>query len=325
MHSRDLVVKYLKNQGYSIKEVSLGTNPSTSYFYINQAGKHGKISSSKYISGYKSTKSAREIASDKTKSHDLAKYLNFPHPETIAVDANSFNEDDLRKFIKRHKNVIVKPHNGSRSRGLSIDISTIDSARQAIEKASKVDDTVLIQEQMYGEEARFIIIKNKVRSVLLREKPHVIGDGTSSVSDLIMAENISRYNIKHSLVPYPKLTNPMIDADIDLDYVPKRGERVELSKATMIKNGASVYDIIKKIHLKYIQEVERLANGLQTNMICIDVMLKNDYTKEPTDESYGLIEINTGMALSMCYSCRDGENFPIIEEFIGPEIIKSLS
>lgn len=323
MQSIDLIKKYLKEHRYTVKEISLGLDSPTKYLHVSRAGKSGYIMSAKYLTGYSGSKISRDIIADKAQTYSLADYLNIPRPSTLMIDSKDYSISQISNFLDEHRNIVVKPYNGNKSRGVSINVSDIDRLKSSIEIASDISQKVLVQQQVYGEEVRLIVIEGKVRAALLREKPFVIGDGTSSIKDLVAEENSKRDSIKNSLVTYPRLDHGLISADLDLNSVPAKGQRIELSQATMIRNGASVYDIYSQIDKGYIEAAETTVKNLHAGLLCVDFIIK-DYKSPATPESYSLIEINTGMSLLMCYSCRDGKNFPIVEDYIGPKIVSAI-
>lgn len=325
MRSIDLLTSYLKKKGCVVKRISLGHPKPLDFFHISDPNSgQGLIFSSKRISYPPATTSARDIASDKTKSYDLAKSLAINYPETILVEASNYNLREIRLFLKKHRSVIVKPRNGLQSGGLSVDIGHLNKLKDSIQFASSFSENVLIQKQAEGEEVRFIIINRTVRAALLRKKPCVVGDGKSTIAQLLAAENKSRAKINFSLVPYPPLDARLISNKLPpAEYIPQPGEVIELSRATMIRGGASVYEILSQIDPSYVAIAQKLANNLIAPLICVDIMIE-DYVRKASGSNYNFIEMNLGMSLPMCYSCRDGKHFPIIEKYLGPMLLNDL-
>lgn len=326
MHSIDLLIRYLERHSFVIDHIKLGEPTPAKYINISYQNKKGNLllQSSPMPFPF-STFGTRDIAADKTKTYDLAKLLKVSFPDTLTVDTLNFDANKVQKMLNKHDLLVIKPRDGLQSRGLSINISNIESALVAIKNAGSVSNPVLVQQQIYGEELRFAIIDGKTRGVLLREKPYVSGDNIHSIQELISIENISRKQIHSSLVTYPQLDDKLISKQLlKSKAIPKLGEKIELSRATMIRNGASVYNILDKVHPSYIKIAEQLVGSLPGSLICVDLMIENYYDLA-TPDNYSLIEINLGMSLPMCYSCRDGNHFNIIEDYIGPMMLQTLS
>lgn len=326
MQSIELVKAYLVKAGYSVETKKLGYPETKKYFIIGTPqSPEIMVLSATSVSYPFSSSVAKEIAKDKTKSYDLANYLHVSTPATLSVSRDSPDMSAVEKMITNNESLIVKPYDSNHSNGVSRNLSTLDEVSKALELAFSFSDKALVQRQYFGEEVRVCVIDGLARAVLLRQKPFVTGDGHSTIAELIEKENLSRREITDTVVPYPQLSEELVTSDIlHDDTIVEEGARVELNQATMISKGASVYNIIASIDPHYLAVAQRLAASLPARIVSIDLMIE-DYTQYNGDDNYGLIEINTGMSLTMFYSCRDGNHFPIVEEYIGPIIREGLS
>lgn len=326
MRSIDLVKNYLIEQGYILDTIELGYPKAKKYFMISSPGSSGGMALSATSVTYPFSSSvAKEIAKDKTKSYDLANYLNISTPSTSIVSKGTSDSSVIEKMLADNTSLIVKPYDSNHSNGVSRNLTSLNLVLEALDEAFSYSNKALIQRQYFGEEVRICVIDGVARAVLLREKPAVVGDGHSSVQELIETENRKRQEITNSLVPYPQLNQELVDSDLLHDgTIPEEGVHLELSQATLISKGASVYNVLTSIDPHYLSIAQKLAACLPARVVSVDLMIE-DYKRYDGDDSYGLIEVNTGMSLTMFYSCRDGNHFPIIEEYIGPIIQEGLS
>jgi D-alanine-D-alanine ligase-like ATP-grasp enzyme len=319
----EIIEDVLSKKGYVFHSLSLGSNQRS---YTQICHKDGTplltVSSDNPLYPFAAS-SARLIAKDKMTSYDFVSRNEVMTPQTLVFTAGDPIETAMQ-FLSRHETVIVKPMRGADSRGLTLDVTTPEMLEAAIQKATEKRNPVLIQRQFYGEEVRFAVINGKVKAVILREKPKVIGDGISTVRQLIAAENEARRALDGMLVPYPQLDESIIDPSIlENDTVIATGEVCELNKSTMIKGGASIYDIFETIDKAYIEAAERAAKGIGKGFIVVDMMLE-DYAAALTNDNYVFIEFNMAPTLSLFYSCRDGSHVPIVEEYLGPMIERAM-
>ena len=262
------------------------------------------------------------ICKNKHITYEYAKKFGVQVPCTKYVTPEArINTKEQEELLWRHKRLVVKPSDSAQSRGLTLDIATMDGLKGALLYAHEYSREVLIQEQVYGEEARFIIFEGKTKAVLLRQTPRLVGDGKSTVRQLFDIENTNRKNIVKSVVPYPVLSSYMIE-NYDPSYIPHNKEVLELSRSTLISGGASVYNIINKIDSSYIQIAETLTQYLGVDFIAIDLMMK-DYRAKASKNNYVLVEFNELPSLKFCSSCRDGNNYNILEDLI-PLVERSL-
>ena len=95
----------------------------------------------------------------------------------------------------------------------------------------------MIQEQVYGEDYRLLVINGKPQIATKRIPAFVTGDGSKSIKELIEQENSDpRRDIKnpaHILKPI-KIDEPLIkyltQQNLTLDSIPEKGQRVYVRK-----------------------------------------------------------------------------------------------
>ncbi len=209
--------------------------------------------------------------------------------------------------------LVVKPTDSTLSRGVTLNATTVDELQRAIADARKsaANGKVLVQQQVSGEEIRFIYLDGTVTAALLRETPKLIGDGRSTLQELLDRENEKRAALSGVMVPYPALTANMISDAIDLSRAPEVGEVVELSRSTMIKGGASVYNVLEEMNKSYVRLARQAADAVGMKFIVVDIMVQ-DYTKPFDGTNAYFNEFNTAPVLKLCYSCRDGRQCDIV-------------
>lgn len=296
---------------------------SHEYFWINDESysrltKHGYkawLTRNARLSYPMTNPAVSYVCKNKNVSYDYAKRLGVKTPYTKMLGEDmpitALNGEELLKLCNQ---LVVKPADSAQSKGLTLNISTPAELKKALLYAREYSKDVLIQKQVDGEEARFIVFEGKASAVLLRQTPQLVGDGESTVQQLFDAENKSRKEIVDSAVLYPSLSSKLIEK-YDSSLIPANQEVLELSRSTLIRDGASVYDIISTIDHSYIQIVQSIAQHLGADFIVIDLMMK-DY-KAPADGiNYSLIEFNELPSLKLCYSCRDGNHYDILGDLL---------
>jgi cyanophycin synthetase len=325
IRSIDLVEKYLLDAGYKVEHFPSGINPAPIAKITSKSGK--SICLYRVDLAYPfAISSLAGIFANKQISYGFMADNGIPIPYTKVISNSDFLNNVIgQEVLDKFGTVAVKPINGRRSYGLTMDITTEAQLKQAVEKALVTNNKeALVQEQFFGEEARFIVLDGKVRAVLLREKPYVTGDGKSTIEELIKAENIVRSNITDSMVKYPAFGEDNVLADILYSKrVPTEGERVELNNATMIRRGASVYDIFSTTHRSYIEIIEKTVKDFGKGMFVADFMSK-DFNLPAQSGNFIFLEFNLNAALPLFYSCRDGKHFKILEEFLGPMLKSAI-
>ncbi len=263
----------------------------------------------------------QKISKEKYLAHALAALQGVRSPETIRLSAMPTAEE-LATLLAR-KPLVVKPSNASLSNGVSLNITTKEQLEAAIGLALNFSDSILAQEQIEGDEIRFVVIGGRTTAALLRETPHVVGDGNSTVETLIRAENKSRLELQMPYLTYPELNDAIVNLEsINSQSIPAKDEVVELGRGTMIKTGASIYDVVKEVDPTYKVMAEKLAASLGAHFIVVDMILR-DYKNRATADNYAFLEFNAAPVLRLFYSCRDGKHYDIVADLL-PGILSSM-
>lgn len=265
---------------------------------------------------------ARPISTNKHLAYDLAQQLGVTVPFTTEITDMNQAESALTA-LTANAPLVVKPDAASLSNGLTLHVTTEADLRVALTKAAAFSPKVLVQEQIIGEEIRFVVIDGRVTAAILRQKPHVIGDGATTVAGLIDKENELRAQIQLPYTQYPPLDEKLINLKaLNLDQVLADGERLELGQATMIRNGASMYNVLPSVDSSYIAIAEKLAQALGNGFVAVDIIMQ-DYTQPATIKNYAFIEFNMSPVLLVFYACRDGQQYNVLEDLV-PLIDRSL-
>lgn len=301
MENIDIIRSALLSRGFECEDMTLD---SRSFSRFSEDGAVRWLTYHTPALAYPTTHNAiREISRNKTIATSYVNQLGYRTPKSITVSVEDGIDNALG--ILSNAPLIVKPESGSLSRGLKRNIVAETELRDCVKKCLSDGDTCVIQEQVAGEEIRFVAIGKKLVAAVMRKRPYVIGNGVSTVRDLIKAENRDRRNINNTMVPYPELTSDMLDMPFDNDSIPTLDEEVVLGFGTMIMNGASMYNVIDEIHPGYCEMIEHISKSLGADFIAVDVIV-DDYKRF---DNYWFIEFNTSPVLRLFYSCRDGKHF----------------
>jgi cyanophycin synthetase len=141
---------------------------------------------------------------------------------------------------------------------------------------------------------RATVIGGKVVGVLRREPPHVIGDGTYTVKELIEQENknpLRHGSIFHTLVVGPEAHTELKRQQLTLDSIPSAGQMVSLNQKVSRGEGASNSDVTDETHPDNIQLFEKIGQVLEDPLVGIDFIIP-DMTNSWQEQDCGVIECN---------------------------------
>lgn len=89
--------------------------------------------------------------------------------------------------------VVIKPASSTQGKGVSVDVATEHEIREAYDRARAINATVLVETYIdIEEEYRCIATPRECVSVVKRVLPFVVGDGVSTISELVRAKNEAR-------------------------------------------------------------------------------------------------------------------------------------
>ncbi|HMH69957.1 MAG TPA: hypothetical protein VK502_01020 [Candidatus Saccharimonadales bacterium] len=310
--SYQLFANVLEQKGYSVDVVK--GHPS-SVTYTSPSGAVWKTNPVRLTYPF-NTEEVHDISLHKNKAYDLADSIGFPIPHTVHL-INSNDDKMQSRILETFGKVIVKPADSAESRGLTIDIDSSLKLQKALTYARSVSSSVLIQEQITGKEIRFTVVRGKVVAALLRKMAHVVGDGTSTIAELIQYENEARKQLRFTYLTYPQLDVTIVGRlQFESKEVPPMGEVIKLSISPKIREGASIYDVLPQVDESYIALVEKLVSKLDAGFVVVDVFCEA-YEEPARIGNYWLIEFNTVPALKLYYACRDGKQFDIVDSLAG--------
>lgn len=254
------------------------------------------------------TQFAKTVSKDKTLSYDFAEQHGVTIPATIQTD----DRQKAGQFLELHKRVVVKPADLGGGRGLTVDVTDQATLDRAIQAATSVSAQPLIQQQFIGQEIRVTVIEGVASSAILRQTARVTGDDVRTVQQLIEAENEQRSTLDFPLITYPLLAPSNIPVDLmESQTVPMSGEVVELNRSTMIRGGASFYEVLDDVDVSYLRIAEKLADALNPAMVVVDLMVE-DFTRPATETNYIFLEFNTAPNLEIYSALRGGSSNVIV-------------
>jgi D-alanine-D-alanine ligase-like ATP-grasp enzyme len=131
------------------------------------------------------------LALDKHVVHQLLKSRGLPVPRHVVFRHR--DRDGALRLLDEVDACVVKPSAGTGGgEGVTCGVRSIDDLDRAAMYASRSGDRLLLEEQAAGDEYRLLFLNGELLDVLKRRSPHLVGDGTRTVAELIASENESR-------------------------------------------------------------------------------------------------------------------------------------
>ena len=244
---------------------------------------------------------AVEIAQDKEDTKRTLESVGLPVPRGALVRTV---EDALRQAARIGYPVILKPLNLNHGRGISGRLDDDDALRAAWEESSRGSRQVIVEKFATGRDHRVLVVDGKVVACAERVPAHVVGDGRTSIRDLITEANKDpRRGRGHTKVltwlPADEQTEEFLRrAGRSLDSVPPAGETVYLRATANLSTGGTSIDRTDEMHPDNVTACEMAARIIGLDIAGLDV-LTDDISIPFRENGAVIIEVNAGPGVRM--------------------------
>lgn len=218
------------------------------------------------------------------------------------------NDDEVRDFFGRYGRVVVKPAEGEQGRGVQVDLRSLSDVRAAFREARKVCDRVLVEQFVAGDDLRVIVIDGRVVAGAVRKPATIVGDGTRTISDLIVRQSRRRAAATRgeSLIPLDAETERCVRVHgYEMGDVLPAGEALAVRKTANLHTGGTIHDVTASLHPHLREEAERAAAVLEMPVVGFDFLVP-----DVTQPDYVIIEANERPGLA------NHEPQPTAERFV---------
>ncbi len=228
----------------------------------------------------------------------------------LAVPAQRLasSREENRDFLRHWKEIVVKPVRGEQGRGISVGVTSEHEMRDAIERARRHCDDVLLEQHVAGEDVRIVVINRKVVAAAIRRPPEVTGTGSHTIRELIEKQSRRRAAATggESMIPLDAETDRCVrNEGHALDDILPNGETLRVRKAANLHTGGTIHDVTDEIS-------ETCRKAAVTAAAVLDIPVVGlDFIMPAVDgDAYVIIEANERPGLA------NHEPQPTAERFI---------
>jgi len=256
---------------------------------------------------------AEQIAANKDLTRQLLKSAGVPVPEGRPV---TDPEDACRAAEEINWPVVVKPLDGNHGRGVATNLTTKEQVIAAYEVAKKEGSGVIVERYITGDDYRLLVVGNQLVAAALREPAHVIGDGRSTIRELVDETNRDpRRCDGHASV----LSTIKIDAtalavlteqNCTPDSVPAVDQKVLIRRNANLSTGGTATDVTELVHPEIARRAVDAARMVGLDIAGLDVIAK-DISRPLREQDGAIIEINAGPGLRMHLAPSKGTPRPV--------------
>lgn len=202
--------------------------------------------------------------------------------------------------------LVIKPVDGNHGRGITVDIQNYETALEAFGNAkdSSRSGAIIVEKFITGQDYRLLVINNVLTAAALRTPAHVIGDGKSTIQELVDKVNEDpRRGYGHenvlTKIKINDLTKTIIkDAGYTVDAVIPEGEQLLLKDTANLSTGGTAQDVTDIMHPANVAMAERISKIIDLDICGIDVMT-SDISKPLSETGGAVLEVNAGPGFRM--------------------------
>ena len=214
--------------------------------------------------------------------------------DTLENALSKFEEINNKILIKKTK-FIIKPTTTNFGLGISIiyDKTTFEEYKNYLNIAFSLAEQVIVEQFIEGKEYRFFILEHKCIAVCERIPANVIGDGLSSIEELVKIKNEDpRRGVGHT-TPLEKIglneteKTYLSKQNLTIKSVPKKNEQIFLRANSNVSTGGEPIDLTDEMP-DFFKEVAVSTTKIVNTKICgVDLIIPDLKSKV-----YSVLELN---------------------------------
>lgn len=255
---------------------------------------------------------AVQLASDKEATNKILADLGLPVPRQRMVY-------DVKEAIQAAKRIgypiVIKPLDGNHGRGISVGLTAPEQIADAFAFArenNRSGNGVIVESFVQGLDHRMLVVNGALVAVSKRVPGHVVGDGTSSVEQLLEVVNADpRRGVGHEKVLTridfdSKAAAHLEELGYTKDTVPPKGEVVFLRSTANLSTGGTAVDVTDIVHPDNRDMAVRAVMAIGLDIGGVD-FLSADISRSYKENGAGICEINAAPGFRMHVAPSEGK------------------
>lgn len=248
------------------------------------------------------------LANDKALAGDLLARAGIPTPEHVVVSGADLGPAET---LVAGGLCIVKPALGGGGHAVTGHIGTTAQLRAAIRLARTGSERVLVERLVDGDHFRFLVLDGRLLDVLRRRRPQVVGDGTSTIEELILAEYRRRLETDTSQAVKPfrfdlDCVYTLAHGGHRLEDVPAQGVAVQVKTASNFSGPSESETYRGLVADELLSEIRLAAQAVGVRLAGVDVITP-DPSRSLAEAAGVVLEVNPVPGLMHHYAVADPE------------------
>lgn len=252
-----------------------------------------------------------ELASAKDLAYELLDRAGVRVPEHVVVRRS--DRRAARSFLETGPApLVVKPaRGGGGGRGVTPSIETASQLERALRRAGSTSERLIVERQAVGEQFRFLLLEGTVLDVIRRSLPQVVGDGTSTIEELMFAEYDRRLetDTAEGMKPFPVDLDCLFTLErqgLRLSTRLPKGTAVVVKSASNISGGRTCVTVREPAAREVVDEVRAAAAAVGVRLAGVDVVAP-DIERSLASSDGVVLEVNPIPGLHHHYNVAEPE------------------
>ncbi|MER3492972.1 MAG: cyanophycin synthetase [Mastigocladus sp. ERB_26_2] len=249
---------------------------------------------------------------------EFLKILGFPVPKGDIV----FSEKEALKVAKEiGYPVAVKPVVGHKGIGVTADVRDEDDLEAAYWRAVKAipeneSIRIIVEKSIRGKDYRLLCVNGRFVAATERRPASIVGDGYSTIDELIEKENRKPARLDTPTSPMSKIQcdeameRYLEEQGLSLDSVIDRDRTVYLRKVANLSAGGMSIDATRNVHPDNIVLAQDIAQHFRLVCLGIDVIAEN-LAQSWKESDFAILEINAAPGILMHLNPAVGESVDV--------------
>jgi len=244
---------------------------------------------------------AVDLACDKEMTKKLLREGGIPVPWGHIVRTE---EEVIQAFMEMETTAVIKPLHGNQGKGVTLQLTSVAEVRAAFKVAQTYGDWVIIEEYISGKHYRLVVVGDRLIAAALRIPAHVLGDGSSTIAELVAhinedplrGDDHEKALTKIKIDPVVLLT--LSQKQLALSSVPKQGEVVYLRDSANLSTGGTAEDVTDRVHPDNVDLVVYASKLIGLDVAGIDFVIE-DIEASYRKKNGHIIEVNAAPGIRM--------------------------
>ncbi|WP_416674163.1 ATP-binding protein [Egbenema bharatensis] len=222
--------------------------------------------------------------------------------------------------------VAVKPVVGHKGIGVTAEVNDDKDLEFAFDRAVMAHGEdqrirVIIERHISGHDFRLLCVDGKFVAATERRAASVVGDGESTIAELIEQENAKPERLDTPTSALGKIIEDeamdryLDEQGLSLDSIPAPNEVIYLRKVANLSSGGVSIDATLKVHPDNIILAQDIAQHFSLVCLGIDI-LAADISRSWREGNFGIVEINSAPGVYMHLRPAVGERVEVADRIL---------